>query len=154
MEHRHAHDRTLKTLRLDFHHFYSFRDEELLEESDSGQILEPCFYTYPSCRESESLTRMYIEFEKLAKLRHLPASLVSLEPDHCRFPDLNHDYLNELLRLKETWCTVIESVVIKGWEWTVEDTKAMQELAWPLDAHGLIGEKETMFSFLNIGYRL
>jgi hypothetical protein len=149
-----AHDRTLKTLRLDFHYFYSFRDEELLEELESGQNLEPCFYTYPSFRESESLTRMYIEFEKLVKLRHLPASLVSLELDHCHFPELNHDYLNELLRLKGTWCPVIESVVIKGWEWTVQDTQAMQELAWPLDAHIFIGEKETTFSFSNIGYRL
>jgi hypothetical protein len=150
-----AHGRTLKTLRLDFHHFYSLRDQELLKEiEESDQSLATCAYTYPLFHDGGNLTHMYIEFEKLVQLRHLPASLVSLEQDHCHFPGLSHDYLNELLWLKETWCPTIESVVVRGWEWTMENAEAMREYAWPLNAHVSIGEKETTFTFSNIGYRL
>jgi len=150
-----AHGSTLESIRLDFHHFYSLRDLEIIEEiEESGQNMETCDYTYMSFRESETLKHIHIEFEKLVVLRHLPASLVSLILDHCHFPDLDHDYLNQLLRLKEAWCPAIESVTVRGWEWTMEDTDAMLEYAWPLKAHIVVGEKETTFSFSNIGYQL
>ncbi|KAH9882990.1 hypothetical protein J1614_000356 [Plenodomus biglobosus] len=106
-----THRQNLQTLHLDFHHHYDLSGPELREEVER---LEDCDYTYPSFRDFESLTHMAIEFEKLVKVRDLPASLEQLDLHHCHFADLDRAFLSDLIRLKDKWCPVIKSVIVEA----------------------------------------
>ncbi|KAF2182371.1 hypothetical protein K469DRAFT_636697 [Zopfia rhizophila CBS 207.26] len=150
-----THGHSLKTLHLDFHHFYGLSDLELREEvEDSGQRLEDCDYTYPSFRGFENLTRMTIEFEKLVKVRDLPASLESLNLYFCHFADLDKEYLSDLIRLKETWCPVIEYVTVSGWEKTNEGITTVREHARSLNAPVQVSADGRTLTFLGAGSHL
>lgn len=112
-----THRSTLKTLRLDFHYYYHLGDEELRQElEEAGERLEDCYVTYPSLRDFECLSHLTIEFEKLVRVRDLPETLISLELQYCRFVELDMDCLRQLRTLKGTWCPLIESVIVSGWE--------------------------------------
>jgi hypothetical protein len=148
-----THGSTLTTLRLDFHHFYSLRDPELQEELE-GQSLAHCDFTYPSLRDFENLTRMTIEFEKLVKVGDLPASLELLNLDYCHFADLDKEYLNELVRLKETWCPVIKYVTVSGWEKTNEGITTVREHARLLDVPVQVPTDERVLTFLGAANHL
>ncbi|KAF2125382.1 hypothetical protein P153DRAFT_425802 [Dothidotthia symphoricarpi CBS 119687] len=130
-----THSHTLKSLRLDFHHFYDISDPDMLEELEQlGETPEDCWMTYSSMRGFENLTHMTIEFQKLVKVHKLPASLESLNLELCEFADLNKEFLDDLIQLKEKWCPVIESVTVSGLEKTNEDGRTL--------------------TFLGVGYQL
>jgi hypothetical protein len=144
-----AHGPTLRTVHLDFYHFYRLRDREIREQIEgSGGNLENCDFTFPSFRDCENLTDMTVEFEKIIKFRHLPASLVSLQLEWCYFEDLDIEYLRELIQLKETWCPAIESVIVSGWEKSNEGIVAVREHARLLEAPVHFSEDGRVLTFL------
>ncbi|CAN9092719.1 unnamed protein product [Alternaria alternata] len=107
------HRRILETLHLDFRYYYDLGDpgfQQDLWETGVG----PDDYICPSFRDFEHLSHLTIEFEKLAKLGDLPVSLKLLKLQRCQFADLDATYLQDLARLKETWCPVIEHVENSG----------------------------------------
>ncbi|KAI1549429.1 hypothetical protein PtrSN002B_001812 [Pyrenophora tritici-repentis] len=108
-----THRQNLKSLTLDFHHIYDLSDPNLQDEIED---LEDCNYTYPSFRGFKSLSHMSIEFEKLNKASHLPASLETLNLRFCRFDDLNTALLSDLVYLKYTWCPIIRVITVTGME--------------------------------------
>jgi hypothetical protein len=116
-----VHGSTLKMINLDYQHPYDLHNPELRAES--------------------------IEFEKLVHVRRLPPSLKSLHLTHCRFADLDEEYLNALLRLKGTWCPLIESVTVTGLESTNEGITMVLEHARSLDAPVQVSEDGRSLSF-------
>ena len=121
-----THWQSLQALYLDFHHHYSLGVPELLEEIERR---EDCVYTYPSFRDSKSLTHMAIEFEKLVNLQDLPSSLEQLELHHCHFVDLDQAFLAALVWLKSKWCPRIDSVILCGLETADEGMNVVRSLA-------------------------
>jgi hypothetical protein len=116
-----THSLTLRSLVLDYNHFYNFREPDFLRDlQEQDTNLADNEFTCPSLHGFESLTCLTVEFEKLGYLSNLPASLETLNLKYCYFPDLNEGYLGNLVRLKETWCPVIESVNVSGLEDTNE----------------------------------
>ena len=123
-----THRNTLKTLRLDFHHYYELGDPELREELvETGESVEDCYFTYPPMRDFECLSHLTIEFEKLVRVRDLPETLISLELQFCRFAELDMGCLRKLRTLKGNWCPLIESVVVSGWEKGNEGISQLQD---------------------------
>lgn len=139
------HGLTLRTLFLDFHHFYSLRDPEIFNEV--GDEEDDDDYTYPSFRDCENLEYITIEFEKLVKFCHLPASLKSLHLDWCYFSDIDMDYVRELIKLKETWCPAIESVLVSGWDKNHEGIAAVRDHARLLEAPAHLSEDGCTLQF-------
>ncbi|KAF1960131.1 hypothetical protein CC80DRAFT_590444 [Byssothecium circinans] len=125
-----SHRHTLTVLLLDFHHYYDLREIELEETiEESNEPLESSDYVYPSFGGFENLTRLTIEFEKLLKVSYLPASLELLKLEHCRFAELDRDRLDDLIRVKETWCPLIQYVTVVGYEMTDEGITMVSEHA-------------------------
>lgn len=147
---RQTHAQSLQTLHLDFLHYYNLHDPELRQEVASLHDNE---YIYPSFRGFACLSRIRIEFEKLAKLSDLPESLDCLELGHCRSGDLDQMYLADLVRLREKWCPVIESVTIQGWE-TDGGIAAIQRYAESLDIRVRVSMNGHQLEVLGVGYRL
>ena len=147
------HRRTLETLHLDFRYYYDLGDpifrQDLLETG-----VGPDDYIYPSFRDFEHLSRLTIEFEKLAKLGDLPLSLKLLKLQRCQFADLDATYLQDLARLKETWCPVIEHVEVSGLEVTDDAFVRIREHAIFLDLPIHVSTNGRHLLFQNVGYHL
>jgi hypothetical protein len=129
---------TLETLHLDFHAYYNLSDPDFQEDlAETGE--GPDDYIYPSFRAFKCLSHMTIEFEKLVKLADLPASLKLLVLQGCRFEtDLDAPYLEDLVRMKEMWCPLIESVDIRGYDPLDDGTRKVLELARSLNIHAAL----------------
>jgi hypothetical protein len=114
-----THSLTLKSLVLDYNHFYNFREPDFLRELQEQDVnLVDNEFTCPSLHRFENLTSLTIEFEKLVHLSNLPTSLEKLNLKYCYFPDLDEGYLIQLVQLREKYCPVIESVNVSGLEET------------------------------------
>jgi hypothetical protein len=146
-----THKQNLETLHLDFHHHYNLRDLEILEEEES---LEDSYYTYSSFRDFKSLSHMKIEFEKLIKLQHLPASLEKLDLQYCHLPELDRAFLSELVHLKEKWCPSIKSVIVSGWEETDQGITAVQDHARSLEIPVYVAADGRVLTIMRGGYHL
>lgn len=146
-----THRQNLQTLHLDFYHHYDLSDPELREEIER---LEDCLFTYPSFRDFESLTHIAIEFEKLVKVRDLPASLEQLKLHRCHFADLDRAFLSDLIQLKNKWCPSIKSVIVGGWENTNEGIIAVREHAESLDISVHATPDGRTLTILGGGYHL
>jgi len=90
-------------------------------------------YVYPSFRDFETLSHITIQFEKLTNLCHLPESLKYLKLQDCYFDtDLSEDGLRGMLKLKDTWCPLIEQLSLQGFN-VSEAIDMMREVARSLD---------------------
>ena len=147
------HRRTLETLHLDFRYYYDLGDpifRQDLWETGVG----PDDYICPSFRDFEHLSHLTIEFEKLAKLGDLPSSLKLLKLQRCQFADLDATYLQDLARLKEIWCPVIEHVEVSGHEVTDHAFVRIREHAIFLDLPLHVSTDGRHLLFQNVGYHL
>jgi hypothetical protein len=143
-----VHGSTLKMINLDYQHPYDLHNPELRAELlEDGVNITDNDFTYDSFLGFENLLSLSIEFEKLVHVRRLPPSLKSLHLTHCRFADLDEEYLNALLRLKGTWCPLIESVTVTGLESTNEGITMVLEHARSLDAPVQVSEDGRSLSF-------
>jgi hypothetical protein len=143
-----THGSTLTTLRLDFYHVYNLRDPEIRGSLEEGETLEDFSYVYPSLCSFEKLRELNLEFDKLVNLRDLPATLESLTLEYCCFADLDQEYLNELVQLKDKWCPVIEKVTVNGWEETNEGITKVLEHVRSMDLSVQASEDGRMLNFL------
>ena len=123
---------TLKTLELHFNSYYHMRSVEFQEDMQLyGR--DSYHYVYPSFRDFEMLSHMTIQFEKLTNLCHFPASLKYLKLQDCYYnTDLSEDCLRGMLKLKDTWCPLIEQLSLQGFNIS-EVMDMMREVARSLD---------------------
>jgi hypothetical protein len=143
-----THNLNLKSLVLDYNHFYNFREPDFQRDlQEQNTNLMDNEYTCPSLHGFENLTCLTVEFEKLVYPGNLPASLKTLNLKYCYFPDLDEEYLNKLVRLKETWCPAIESVNVSGLEETNEGISLVLEHARALDVPIQVSEDGRVLSF-------
>jgi hypothetical protein len=150
---RETHKQTLETLHLDFRHYYDLSEGNFLVDiEETGDAPEN--YVYPSFREFESLSHMTIEFEKLVKLEHLPASLKRLELQNCHTEDLSRSYLRDLVRLKEMRCPLIEQVRVTGTEYSAEGVGRVREYAEELEIPVHASADGRHLVFQSVGYGL
>ncbi|KAI4604691.1 hypothetical protein J4E80_010957 [Alternaria sp. BMP 0032] len=105
---------TLKTLELHYNICYDTRSAEFQEDMEQhGE--DSYHYVYPSFRDFEVLSHITIQFEKLTNLSHLPESLKCLKLQDCYYDtDLSEDCLRGMLKLKDTWCPLIEQLCLQG----------------------------------------
>jgi hypothetical protein len=124
-----SHSKTLKHLHLDFFHCYNLRDPWLHLETRLYRPLS--IYTYPpSFRAFEVLTHLTIEFEKLVQLCHLPPSLEALTLTSCYYKEVDKEYLSGLLHLRDSWCPMIETVVLHGKQTRLRDHNKSGDVEW------------------------
>ncbi|KAF2635128.1 hypothetical protein P280DRAFT_474044 [Massarina eburnea CBS 473.64] len=151
-----SHCQTLKVLILDFRHRYNFDyqdlEDEIYNHPDYTPEINP--YTYPSFHGFERLTNMLIEFERLVEVRHLPSSLRVLTLKYCHFENMEKEYLDDLIRLKETWCPEIISVTVTGSERTNDGIMTLYEHARTLNAPVHATEDGRVLTFLGTGRHL
>jgi hypothetical protein len=150
---RETHKQKLETLHLDFRHYYDLSEEDFLVDMEQTGD-EPENYVYPSFREFESLSHMTIEYEKLVKLEHLPASLKRLELQNCHTEDLSRSYLHDLVRLKEMRCPLIEQVRVTGTEYSAEGIERIREHAEALEIPVHASADGRHLGFRSVGYGL
>lgn len=148
-----THKHTLQTLHLDFHTYYSLSDPEFIEDiSETGDDEEN--YIYPSFRDFNNLSHLTIEFEKIASFGHLPALLKTLDLQHCVFADLTREHLTALTRLKQSWCPLIESITLSGWEGQKRGITAILRRARSLNMSVHVSADERVLTFLGVGFLL
>ncbi|KAI4948296.1 hypothetical protein J4E91_006291 [Alternaria rosae] len=143
------HKATLKTLELHFNCYYDMRDEEF--QQDMEEHGEDSFhYVYPSFRDFEMLSHITIQFEKLTDLCHLPESLEYLKLQDCDFDaDLSEDCLRGMLKLKDTWCPLIEQLSLQGFN-VSEAIDMIREVARSLDLRTSESLGKGLLSFPNL----
>ncbi|KAI4905959.1 hypothetical protein J4E90_011034 [Alternaria incomplexa] len=120
------------TVELHFNSYYDMRSAEFQEDMELyGK--DSYHYVYPSFRDFEVLSHITIQFEKLTNLCHLPASLKYLKLQGCHFDEnLNEDCLRGMLKLKDTWCPLIEQLHLQGFN-VSEAIGMIREVAKSLD---------------------
>jgi len=122
------HKATLKTLKLHYNSYYDMRSAEFQQDMELyGQ--DSYHYVYPSFRDFEVLSHITMQFGKLTNLCHLPESLECLKLQDCHFDvDLSEDCLRGMLKLKDTWCPLIEQLSLQGFN-VSEVIDMMREVA-------------------------
>jgi len=143
------HKATLKTLELHFNNYYDMRSPEF-----QGDMLlygqDSFHYVYPSFRDFEVLSHATIQFEKLTNLCHLPESLKYLKLQNCYFDtDLSEDCLRGLLKLKDTWCPLIEQLSLQGYH-LLDAIGIIREVARSLDLRIFESLDKGLVSFPNL----
>ncbi|KAI4909772.1 uncharacterized protein J4E92_010543 [Alternaria infectoria] len=113
--------------RLETFHFAEFQEDMEQHGEDSFH------YVYPSFRDFEMLSHITMQFGKLTKLCHLPESLKCLKLQDCHFDvDLSEDCLRGMLKLKDTWCPLIEHLSLQGFN-VSEAIDMIREVARSVD---------------------
>jgi len=143
------HKATLKTLELRFNSYYDIGDTEF--QQDMEEHGEDSFhYVYPSFHDFEMLSHITIQFQKLTKLCHLPESLEVLKLQDCAFDiDLSEDCLRGILKLKATWCPLIEQLSLQGFH-VSEAIDMIREVARSMDLRIFESLGKGLVSFPNL----
>lgn len=154
-----THRQKLQTLYLNYGSNYNLNDPELQEEIEmSGDsVLDyPSYhiFTYPSFRDFETLSRITIEFERLYQFQDLPASLEHLQIICCHFEDLNRARLSNLIRLKDKWCPVIQSVTVCDYEEINQGINIVRDHATSLGMSVRVSAYGRVLTILGAGYHL
>ncbi|KAI4619089.1 uncharacterized protein J4E87_007676 [Alternaria ethzedia] len=143
------HKATLKTLELHFNSYYDMRSAEFQEDIElhgEGSL----HYVYPSFRDFEMLSHITIQFEKLTNLSHLPESLKCLKLQDCYFnTELSEDCLRGMLKLKDTWCPLIEQLSLQGYN-LLDAIDMIREVARSLDLRIFESHDKGLVSFPNL----
>lgn len=145
------HKATLKTLELHFKCYYNMRDE-VFQQNMEEHSEDSFHYVYPSFRDFEMLSYITIQFEKLTNLCHLPESLECLKLQDCYFDvDLSEDCLRGMLKLKDTWCPLIEQLSLQGFN-VSEAIDMIREVARSLDLRISESFGKGLLSFPNLWF--
>jgi len=137
---------TLKTLELHFNSYYDMRSAEFQEDM-ALYGRSSYHYVYPSFREFEMLSHITIQFEKLTNLSHLPESLKCLKLQDCYFnTELSEDCLRGMLKLKDTWCPLIEQLSLQGYN-LLDAIDMIREVARSLDLRIFESHDKGLVSF-------
>jgi len=140
---------TLKTLELHFNSYYDLRGAWFQEDIElHGE--DSLHYVYPSFRDFEMLSHITIQFEKLTNLCHLPESLRYLKLQDCYFDtELSEDCLRGMLKLKDTWCPLIEQLSLQGHH-VLDAIDMIEEIARSLDLRIFESLDKGLVSFPNL----
>ena len=107
-------------------------------------------YVYPSFRDFEMLSHITIQFDKLTNLSHLPESLKCLKLQDCYFnTELSEDCLRGMLKLKDTWCPLIEELSLQGYN-LLDAIDMIREVARSLDLRIFESHDKGLVSFPNL----